>query len=320
MAKNPFDDALDDLRISGSVLLHEAYSAEWAIDVPDERELRSLLGLSGGQRVLPFHLVRQGRLDLTLQQGDALQLGALDLSILFGGSAHRLSFGQTTRVVPLRDILNGQGPEPAEPGTQQTTELICGAFMLRSAPLNPLMGALPPAFKVSAGDQSNAATLTGVSALLTVEIDRQSRDSFTAQRLLEVLFAEALRAYQRATLATAPGWFRGLADPKIAQAIQYIHARPSARFDVATLADSVALSPSRFAARFRTVMGESVMEYAGRWRTNIACRMLVETDASLGSIGHMVGYTTDAAFSKAFKARLGVAPARWRAKQKAKQT
>jgi transcriptional regulator GlxA family with amidase domain len=178
---------------------------------------------------------------------------------------------------------------------------------------------MPPAFKVCAGGLNASTTLTGVTSMLASEIGRRSFDSFTAQRLLEVLFAEALRAHQRDTDARAPGWFTGLADPKIAEALRSIHATAHESMSVAGLAAGVALSPSRFAARFKETMGETVMEYAGRWRANLACRLLAETDESLSVIAGKTGFGSLAAFSKAFKAKLGSAPATWRAMYRAQQ-
>lgn len=38
------------------------------------------------------------------------------------------------------------------------------------------------------------------------------------------------------------------------------------------------LCAARFAARFRETTGDSVMGCLGRWRANVACRLLCETD------------------------------------------
>ena len=59
---------------------------------------------------------------------------------------------------------------------------------------------------------------------------------------------------------------------------------------VEELAKRIALSPSRFAARFRASTGESVMRYVGRWRANVACRLLRDTNLPLSQIAGRVGY------------------------------
>ena len=312
MAGNdPFDDALDDLRISGSVLLYEAYSPDWAIDVPNEAELRRLLGVGSHMRILPFHLVRRGGFDLSDTDG-TLRLDEPELSLVPGGQAHRLSVGRGARSVPLSEILSGNGPPTADPSSPGATEIVCGAFVVRGAPLNPLLGALPRMLKVTAGGQAATPALSGVAALLTAELSLRSGNSFTAHRLLEVLCAEAIRAFQASAVDHGPGWFRGLADPKIAEALRRIHTTPSTNWSVEALAKAVALSPSRFAARFRETIGDSVMGYVARWRMNVACRMLRETDVSLAEIASSVGYDGFPAFSRAFKAQVGAPPAEWR--------
>ena len=70
----PLDDALEDLRISGSVLLHEAYAAPWAIAIPDESRLREMLGVDSDTRVLLFHFIRHGGFDMRIDGCDACLL------------------------------------------------------------------------------------------------------------------------------------------------------------------------------------------------------------------------------------------------------
>lgn len=309
---DPLDDALDDLRISGSVLVHEAYRPPWAVDVPIEARLRELLGVGPDMRVLPFHLARRGGFDLS-QEGEPLgRVEAPELLLLPGGSAHRLSNGHGAQSAKLESILsdNTRNETPKdEPGA---TELICGAFVMRAAPLNPLLGALPPALKIPAGGAEASPALAAAAAMLAAECGRRSRNGFTAQRLLEVLCAEAVRSFQESQRTRDVGWFRGLADSKISEAVRYVHADPASDWSVEALATRVALSPSRFAARFRETMGESVMAYVGRWRLNLACRLLRETKSPLDHIAEQVGYESVPAFSRAFKAQVGYPPARWR--------
>ena len=309
---DPFEDALDDLRISGSVLLHETYSGQWAIDVPDERQMHVLLNVSRDMRIIPFHLVRRGGFMLSSGQA-SIALGAEDMSLVTGGQAHRLSVGTGARAVKLADILEGSSPLPGVSCPDQgVTELICGAFFARATPLNPLLGALPAMIKIWAGGQRSESALSGVVSLLSDELGRRPGNNFTTQRLLEILCAEAVRASQRGESASAAGWFQGLADPKIYASLRQIHAKPAHPWCLQLLASEAALSPSRFAARFREKMGESAMGYVARWRANVACRLLRSTELSLAEIAGRVGYESASAFSRAFTALVGTTPHRWR--------
>lgn len=309
---DPLDDALDDLRISGSVLVHEAYRPPWAVDVPAEPRLRNLLGVGPETRVLPFHLVRRGGFDLAREGASTTRVVAPELLLLPSGSAHRLSSGNGARPVPLEEVLANDDGREAPNDEAGTTELICGAFVMRAAPLNPLLGALPSTLKVDAGGLGASAALAGAVAMLAAECGRRSRNGFTAQRLLEVVFAEAIRAFQQSRGDDEAGWFRGLSDPKVSDAVRHVHSEPGADWSVEALATRVALSPSRFAARFRETTGESVMGYVSRWRANVACRLLRETDLPMDEVAARVGYESVPAFSRAFKVLVGSPPAQWR--------
>lgn len=312
----PLDDALEDLRITGSVILHEAYRAPWAISVPDEARLRSLIGAGTDQRAIPFHLVRLGGFRLEAAGNDGLAAGTLDLSLVPGGVAHCLYSGSRNGAWSLETILSGGGPESPEPGAPESTELVCGAFVMRAAPLNPLIAALPSVFKVATGGAVAAPALAAAATLLAAELARGSRGGFTARRLLEVVFAEAIRSWQASHAETRPGWFRSLTDAKVSAALRCIHQAPQRPWTLATLADTVALSPSRFAARFREASGESVMAYLARWRINLACRHLSESDRPIADVAERVGYESAAAFSRMFKSLTGRAPGEWRREHK----
>jgi AraC-like DNA-binding protein len=94
-----------------------------------------------------------------------------------------------------------------------------------------------------------------------------------------------------------------------------LHERPGASWSVEALAETGALSPSRFAVRFREVTGQSAMSYVSRWRMTVACQRLREPDDRLDRIATAVGYRDVASFSRAFKSLVGQGPARWRTGQ-----
>lgn len=309
---DPFDDALEDLRVSGSVLFHEAYLAPWTIAVPDEKRLRALLGVGEDLRVTVFHFVRQASFELRVEGCAPVSVRAGEVVICPSGGSHMMSCGQGPSSAPFDAILRGEGPKRVVPGTPGSTELICGFFYLRTAPLNPLLAALPPVMRVATDTPDAGPVLSATAAMLAHEIDRGAFGGFTVARLLEVFCAEAVRTFLRTGGIQRPGWFKGLTDPRIAEAIRQIHAAPQREWTVPMLAAMVALSASRFAARFRETTGQSVMGYVAAWRANLACRLLRETDLQLSDIAERVGYESLPAFSRAFKAQVGHSPTSWR--------
>lgn len=309
---DPLDDAMEDLRVSGAVLLHEAYVPPWAIAIPDEERLRKLTGVGSDVRVAVFHFVRRASFELKVEGQDVLRIQTSEVVICPGGASHVMSHGIGGAPVPFDAILSGSGLTPAAFGMDGATELVCGVFFLRAAPLNPMLTALPPVLRVATNDVAAHPMLAGIADMLGREIDRGALRSYTAERLLEIFFAEAIRAYQRSEGSLKPGWLKGLGDARICEAIRFIHASPDEQWTVRSLAAKVALSPSRFAARFRETTGQSVMSYVSGWRVNVACRMMRDTDFGLTQIAIRVGYESLPAFSRAFKAQLGLPPTAWR--------
>jgi transcriptional regulator GlxA family with amidase domain len=122
-----------------------------------------------------------------------------------------------------------------------------------------------------------------------------------------LLCAEALRAHLEAN-SPESGWLSGIKDPVIGRAISMIHARLGEDWSVKRLAQGVAMSPSRFTARFSAALGDSPMAYVTKWRMNAAGRLLTESRLGIGEIAADVGYENVAAFTDiwGFRQRLGV--------------
>ena len=70
--------------------------------------------------------------------------------------------------------------------------------------------------------------------------------------------------------------------------------------------------PLSLALRFKELLGETPLEYLTDWRMYKATGLLQEDDRKLFEVAKSVGYDSDAAFSKAFKRVLGVAPREYR--------
>ena len=312
-----FSDVLRSMRISGSLLLGEAYTTPWAISIPSAERLGALLQVSVGVRVVAFHFVERGQVEIALQGGNEAVVQAGEIAICFAGTAHQISQGSNPRVVPVETLLKGgkNAFRPSEQNRARCTSLLCGVFLLHDTHLNPLFAALPPLLHASLSRPSGFHNLTGVAELMAQEMSRRSFGSgYVVERLLELLCAEAVRSHIETIPQQAVGWLRGLRDPVVGRALTLIHSQPGERWSVERLAQGVVMSPSRFAARFAAALGESPMAYVAKWRMNVAGRLLDGTQRGTSEIAAEVGYESLAAFNRAFKRHVGVPPAAWRSR------
>jgi AraC-like DNA-binding protein len=54
------------------------------------------------------------------------------------------------------------------------------------------------------------------------------------------------------------------------------------------------------------------MHYLGRWRLQLAARLLERPGVNISEVSQTVGYESEAAFNRAFKKLMGTPPGAWR--------
>ena len=134
-------------------------------------------------------------------------------------------------------------------------------------------------------------------------------------KLSELLFVETVRRYVENLPDGQTGWLAGLRDTHVARALALLHRDIARPWTVDELGREVGLSRSALADRFIRLIGAPPMHYLANWRMQVAMQKLRGTNTSLAQVAEMVGYESEAAFSRAFKKAVGTAPATWRRSQ-----
>lgn len=155
-------------------------------------------------------------------------------------------------------------------------------------------------------DQARTLALhTTVQALASEMAEQAPGSGVVATRLAEVLFIQILRAHIASEPEHNKGWLRAVFDPQIGTALSAIHDRVDTPWTVESLAEAAGMSRSGFAARFKELLGQTPLEYVTGWRMQKAMQLLEQRDKKLIDVARLVGYESDAAFSKAFKRVVG---------------
>jgi AraC-like DNA-binding protein len=87
------------------------------------------------------------------------------------------------------------------------------------------------------------------------------------------------------------GILMGLADPRLAKAIDAIHQQPAHPWSLESLAQQAGMSRARFAVHFRKTVGLTPFDYLADWRIGVA-ETLLHKGGSLKIIAPTVGYTS----------------------------
>ncbi len=185
------------------------------------------------------------------------------------------------------------------------TTIVCGAFSFDRASLKPITQLLPSFILIKAEQARTLALHNTMQALASEMAEQAPGSEVVATRLAEVLFVHILRAHIASGPERNKGWLRAIFDPQMGTALSAIHGRVNTPWTVESLAEAAGMSRSAFAARFKELLGQTPLEYVTGWRMQKAMQLLEQRDKKLIDVARLVGYESDAAFSKAFKRVVG---------------
>jgi AraC-like DNA-binding protein len=265
-----------------------------------------------------FGIVLQGRCCLKLAGShDYIELRCGDYYMLPRGNAFSLRDDPSSTTQSFGEILQvSPGPVIDYGGGGAATVIVGGRFVFDKRGEPPVLDLLPDVVHFNL-QRAQVPNLQATLQLLASETATPTLGSqLVVNRIADIFFVQTLRAYIETNRASSAQWFRAAADSQIGQALRLMHERREQPWTIEALATQVGLSRSAFAQRFKAHLGEAPLEYLSRLRIETAARMLRETDANIASIAQRTGYESEAAFSRAFKRKQGVAPGKYRRGEK----
>ena len=302
--KDVLSDILDTIELKAALYFRTDFRPPFGVQVPHF------------ERAARFHLIVQGECHVSLDDDSHVVLKPGDLVLVPNGSPHLLSSAACHVGMTLEDAFaaggfTGQGPfvlgeGPPESGCQ----LVCGHFGFATGADHPLLRAVPNLLHISAAERATQPMLDDVVRLIVRRMFADEAGvAASVSRLSEVLFIEVMRA----AAAKAPELGRlitAVTDPHIGHALALIHNDVAAPWTVERLGSAVAMSRSRFAERFRELVGSSPMSYVTEWRLQRALYLLNRHKTPVKQVATQVGFHSAAAFTRAFTERFGCPPTR----------
>jgi AraC-like DNA-binding protein len=190
--------------------------------------------------------------------------------------------------------------------------IVCGFLGCDVRPFNPLLATLPRMIHMRRSTDVSG-WLEQITKLAVVETSaRRAGSESMLGRLSELLFIELLRRHLETLPPDQTSWLAGLRDEHVGRALTVMHDRPAHPWTLDDLAREAGLSRSSLVERFTHFVGVPPIQYLAQWRMQLASNLLAEGSASIAEVAFAVGYGSEAAFSRAFKKLVGVAPATWR--------
>jgi len=106
--------------------------------------------------------------------------------------------------------------------------------------------------------------------------------------------------------------------PRLIQSINAFLSTPEQTWTLAELARAAGMSRTRFAEEFKLVTGQTPARIVSRLRLTAAARRIATTTLSVEAAAEEAGYSSSAAFVRAFQREFGETPARWRRARKSR--
>ncbi|CAM3517688.1 AraC family transcriptional regulator [Paracoccus nototheniae] len=302
--RDAVSEVLLGMRLRGASYWRLRLSAPFGVAFPASRDAR-------------FHFIGQGRAVLLLPGMAPRPMAAGDAVLIPRGQVHRIlsapqvaardfdSFTPETLCQAFAEIRDCD----ADACRSADTTILTGAMELDLVTMHPLVALMPEAMSVGAlldRQPEMRAILAGMEAEMAQ--DRPGSVGVLA-RLADVIAALIVRGWIECGCDNASGVITALRDPRLARVLVELHRDPGRAWDVPMMAGLMGASRSVFSDRFVAVLGVSPLRYVTDLRMRVAVQWLEQEGTSVASVAYRLGYTSQAAFTRAFKRVIGVPPA-----------
>jgi AraC-like DNA-binding protein len=298
--------ALRRIRISGSLQFCFMPQGDWTTDAsPTPWRPKDAIG---------FHIVAAGPCWVDIR-GQRTELMTGDIAAFPFGTPHMLGSGRDGRLIDPGGDLPAQ-PWPATPVLRYADQgrqvrILCGYVQCEATGFAPFRAVLPEFIHIRTATGGATDWLAATVTQIVTEVDQpQPGGGPVLERLTELAFLEILR---RQFQTPAPrGWLAAILDPSLSRALLALHDDPRRNWTLADLARASGLSRSSLVTRFADVLGTSPMRYLRDWRLYLAAEALAASPHPIITVATEAGYSSEAAFTRAFTRQFGTPPAEWR--------
>ncbi|WP_326808200.1 AraC family transcriptional regulator [Streptomyces sp. NBC_01775] len=262
-----------------------------------------------------FHFLAVGSAVLRTEDGTVHELSAGNAVFMPHGESHQLLSGPDTPVqgidsfnaVPLSNAVCDVNACPSADPTPSAI-LFNGFMEFDLGGMQGLSQLMPDVMLVDAGGKRYPGLVPILTSMRREVCSARVGFAGILARLAEVAAAMIVRGWIECGCDNSSGLVAALRDPRLACAILALHRHPGHHWTVAELAAECNVSRSVFADRFQTTIGMPPLRYATELRMLIAGQWLAQDTLTIQSVAQRLGYTSQAAFSRAFKRVTGQPP------------
>ncbi len=300
MSADPFSDILKFTKAESLVTGGFSAGGSWAIRFPAPDKIKFFAVVKGDCWV---------RID---GEAEPVHFETGDVGLLAAKRSFVVASDPDIAPIDAMALFSSAGGTTAQLGDGDEFAYIGGHVLLDSTSGTLLADVLPPWIHVPAVSPQAATFRWLLDQLVEERAAELPGTQLASAQLAQLLFIQILRAHLKTSDPMPAGWLRALADPRIAPALRLMHGDPGRAWHLDELAKACAMSRTTFAFHFRSVAGAAPLAYLTEWRMRLAERALQEETAPVAAVARSLGYTSESAFSNAFKRVTGHSPKAYR--------
>jgi len=236
-----------------------------------------------------IHLLKSGVLTLVCEEGHKVTLDKPSVIFIPGPSKHQVIASETTQA-----------------------ELVCADIDFHSGSGSALINALPKliCLDIEKGDPLGVTAHWLFKEAFASEVGQQ----IIVNKLGDIFLVQILRHILKQGLVIQ-GMLSGMAHPQLSKLMITMHDKPEEPWTVDSMADNAHMSRAKFAALFKSTVGQSPSDYLTDLRIALAQGLLVK-DLPVSLVANKVGYEHGSALARVFRKKIGISPKEWLSKLK----
>jgi AraC family transcriptional regulator, activator of mtrCDE len=289
------------LRVGPELKLICRYGAQWASKHEPE---------AAGWA--PFHIVTFGACLLDVGNRVGILLKAGDSAVLPHGGPHTVralpTAAGSTSVFRVHRRLYDELVVKSNVDGEPDTKLICGRLCFEQAHNNMVLAALPPVVVLASTEGPDQARARRIVDAIRDELEEDRLGAAAiAAALASSLMIMVLTVYFENESETE-GILALLARRQTARALAAILTELARSWTLEELAERANTSRSTLVRLFQAAVKMAPLAFLSELRFTLARHRILATNTPLAVIAENVGYQSEAAFSRAYHRRFGIAP------------
>lgn len=294
---------LRGMRLSGTDYRRIELGSSFGIQIDSILQKAQLLFIIEGE--VSLHI---NQCVLMLIPGDVILMPQGATYQLFSGEVTKAITIASLKSIPICALVRDVDASSSLLGDKRKAIVFSGCMDFELGGFQPLIKTMPEIMSAKDFKSSWSENCPLLAVMERELLTRRAGYASILSRLADVIGCVIVRGWLEATMDITSYLQLTLRDLKVSEAINYMNNELEVKWTVAKLAQRIGLSRSVFAKRFQLATNSTPIHYLTELRVKRAVDYIHKEDMTVEEAALRLGYTSAAAFTRAYKRIEGYSP------------